>query len=125
MDLQPIEIARLPEPAPDWLPQDATAERHHAALHGATVVGEAARRSLSVRVGIWIDEAGRVHQARWRGAEDPSLRACAEAACRLLESGVDPQCLDAATISLAVPSTGCRERSEVVASALEAALALR
>ena len=125
MDLQPIEIARIPEPAADWPPQDATAERRHAVLHGATVVGEAARRSLSVRVGLWLDDAGHVRHARWRGADDATLRACAEAACRLLESGVDPRRLDATAIRDAVPSSGCHERSELVASALEAALALR
>ncbi len=125
MDLQATEIARIPEPAPEWPPQPASAEPHHAILHGATLVGEAARRNLSVRVGLWLDEAGGVRQARWRGAEDLALRACAEAACHLLESGVDPRLLDAGAIRDAVATSGAQERSELVASALEAALALR
>ena len=100
------------------------APRAHAGpLDGATVVGEAARRQLSVRVGVWLDDGGRVRQARWRCADDRALRTCAEAACALLEHGLAVRAADAGALGGETGVPG--ERAEVVAGAVRAALLLK
>ncbi|HET9594523.1 MAG TPA: hypothetical protein VFP65_03030 [Anaeromyxobacteraceae bacterium] len=121
MDLQPAET-RQAEVVSAWSRTAALPEPHHAGLlQGATLTGEAARRHLSVRIGLWLDEAGWVRQARWRAVDDSSLREYAEAACSLLESGADPVALDAEALRSAVEG-GHADRAELVASALHAAL---
>jgi hypothetical protein len=121
MDLQPAET-RQAEAAPAWPRTAALSQVHHAGLlQGATLTGEAARRHLSVRIGLWLDEAGWVRQARWRAVDDSALREYAEAACSLLESGADPGALDAEALRSAVEG-GHADRAELVASAIHAAL---
>lgn len=122
MDLQPADT-RQAESLSTWRRPAALPEVHHAALlHGATLTGEAARRNLSVRVGLWLDEAGWVRQARWRAADDAALRDYAEAACSLLESGTDPLALDGEALSSAVEGVGHPDRADLVVSAIHAAL---
>ncbi|HEX9289436.1 MAG TPA: hypothetical protein VF904_07935 [Anaeromyxobacteraceae bacterium] len=125
MDVQPVESARS-EVVPSWPGSTTPAEAHQAALlHGATTTGEAARRQLSVRVGLWLDETGWVRQARWRAVDDAALRAYAEAACSLLESGADPRALDGDALRAATADTlPDRDRADLVASAIHAALVL-
>jgi hypothetical protein len=122
MDLQPAQ--RSPDVAPTW--NGSKSVRHHAALlHGATVTGEAARNHLSVRVGLWLDETGRVRQARWRSADEAAMREYAEAACSLLEARADPLLLDGDALRKAVgtpPAAGQGEYADLVAAAVHAAL---
>jgi hypothetical protein len=121
MDLQPADI-RQAEVVSAWSRTAAPPEVHHAGLlQGATLTGEAARRHLSVRIGLWLDEAGWVRQARWRAVDDSALREYAEAACSLLEGGADPAALDAEALRGAVEG-GHADRAELVASAIHAAL---
>jgi hypothetical protein len=122
MELQPAET-RPAESVSTWQTAAAVSQVHHAGLlHGATLTGEAARRHLSVRVGLWLDEAGWVRQARWKAEDDAALRACAEVACSLLESGADPQALDGDALLGALPSGGHADRADLVAAAIQAAL---
>ncbi len=128
MNLQPAEAARSVEAVSSWRGDLTTAESHCAGLlHGATLTGEAARRQLSIRIGLWLDEGGRVRQARWRAVEDPALRGYAEVACRLLESGADPVRLDGDALrnSAHVAPAGHGDRADLVAAAVHAALLLR
>jgi hypothetical protein len=124
MDLRPAD--RAPEATPGAIPWPAPRPtepaRHHAgSLHGATLTGEAGRHHLSVRVGVWLDEAGAVRQARWRASDDPGLRSAAEAACALLEArGEGRPVGSGAPHDAGVPG----ERAEIVAAAIEAALRL-
>jgi hypothetical protein len=122
MELQPAE-SRQAESVSSWR-SAATVSRVHQAglLHGATLTGEAARRDLSVRVGLWLDEAGWVRQARWKAEDDPALRECAEAACSLLEAGADPLALDGEALLGAVASGGHADRADLVVAAIQAAL---
>jgi hypothetical protein len=121
MDLQPAET-RQADVVSRWSRTALPPEVHHAGLlQGATLTGEAARRHLSVRIGLWLDEAGWVRQARWRAVDDSALREFAEAACSLLESGADPEALDAEALCSAVEG-GYADRAELVASAIHAAL---
>ncbi len=125
MNVQPGEAARVPDAVPSWAPIPGASKAHpHAGLlHGATLTGEAVRRHLAVRIGLWLDEGGWVRQARWRADDDAALRECAEAACELLEAGIDPARLDADALRKA---TGAAhgDRVEVVAAAVAAALLL-
>ncbi len=122
MDLQPAET-RQADSVSTWRRTATLPEVHHAALlHGAALTGEAARRNLSVRVGLWLDEAGGVRQARWRAADDAALRDYAEAACSLLESGADPLALDGEALRHAVAGAVHGDRADLVASAIHAAL---
>jgi hypothetical protein len=126
MDLQHAEITRATESATPWLVHAAPSEAHHARLlQGATLVGEAARHALSVRIGLWLDESGRVRQARWRASDDASLRACAEAACAALEAGANLLHLDARSLGFAL---GCgaatSDGPELVLSAVRTAALL-
>jgi hypothetical protein len=125
MDVRTAESARV-EPAPSWPGSVDAAEAHHAGLlHGATLTGEAARRQLSVRVGLWLDESGWVRQARWRAVDDAALRAYAEAACSLLESGADPRALDGDALrSATADALADLDRADLVASAIHAAVLL-
>ncbi len=128
MNLQPAEAARSAEVVPSWHGALPAVEPHCAgSLHGATLTGEASRRQLSIRIGLWLDEAGWVRQARWRPVEDPTLCGYAEAACELLESGADPARLDGEALRHAVPGplAGHGDRADLVACALQAALLLR
>jgi hypothetical protein len=62
--------------------------RHAGSLDGADRVGEAAgRERLLLRVGLWLDGAGRVERARYRATSCAALVAYAEAACALAEEG--------------------------------------
>jgi hypothetical protein len=118
MSLHPATRARSAEPAPAWIPDAAIPEHaaHAGLLAGATVIGEAARHDLSIRIGLWLDDAGRVRRARWR-ASDRTMRSPAEAACAHLEAGGDPGRL---------PDVLCAaeqlDRCELVAAAVDAAL---
>jgi hypothetical protein len=59
---------------------------HAGPLSGATAVGSAAAGDREVRVGLWLDAAGRIERARFRATTCASLIAYAEAACRLAEA---------------------------------------
>ena len=126
MTLQPAEATRSSEVVPSWRGGLPPVETHCAgSLHGATLTGEAARRQISIRIGLWLDESGWVRQARWRAVEDPALRGYAEVACKLLESGADPGRLDGETLRHAAPGPLAGDRADLVACALHAALLLR
>lgn len=59
---------------------------HAGPLAGASRFGEAVGgERLVVRIGVWIDGAGRVIRARFRATTCASLIAYAEAACTLVE----------------------------------------
>src|ERR671931_662614 len=102
MSLPSATGSRPADAASVWMPH-AKSERvaHAGLLAGATVTGEAARQDLSIRVGLWLDESGRVRRARWRACADRALRASAEAACAHLEAGGD-----AAHLSEALAAAG-------------------
>ena len=120
MDLQPAQ--RPAEVVPSWS-ASKTARSHHAPLlHGATVTGEAARDHLSVRIGLWLDDAGRVRQARWRSSEGGELREYAEVACALLEARADPAQLDGEALRNAATHAGHADGADLVAAAVHAAL---
>jgi hypothetical protein len=128
MDFHAIENPRSGDPVPGWTqPVPPAAALHAGLLDGATLTGEAARRNLTVRVGLWLDEAGWVRQARWRAGEDATLREYAEVACSLLEAGVDPGGLDGGALRAAAASAsaGHGDRADLVASAIEVALLAR
>jgi hypothetical protein len=117
---------RAPEPTPGALshgaPLSSEMHPHHAgSLHGATLTGEAGRRRLAVRIGLWLDDGGAVRKARWRAADDAGLRAAAEAACALLEARGD-RVPDAAVLREAGTAA---DGAEMVAAAVEAALLAR
>jgi hypothetical protein len=116
------EVLEALMPVTEDPPPLTAAVRHAGLLAGATATGEAARRQLSVRIGLWMDERGAVRQARWRAVKDPALRACAEAACSLLESGVQPEAVDAEAVRAAAGGLahGPVDRAEVVAAAVQA-----
>ena len=99
---------------------------HAGFLEGATATGEAARQRLSVRIGLWLDGQGRVERARWRAVKDPDLSTCAEIACALLESGLDPLDVDETALRSASPrvATMDPEIREVVAAAIQAGAAI-
>jgi hypothetical protein len=99
---------------------------HAGLLDGATATGEASRQRLSVRIGLWLDGHGRVQRARWRAVKDPELGACAEIACSLLESGLDPLDVDDAALRSASPTVATMDAEirEVVAEAIQAGAAI-
>ncbi len=127
MNVRPVELPRgedvldalIANPEEQVRPVTAA---HAGFLEGATATGEAARRQLSVRIGLWVDDRGSVRQARWRAVRDPGLRACAEAACTLLESGLEPRRVDADAIRRATAELGHvqAECADLVAAAVEA-----
>jgi hypothetical protein len=124
---QATPASRPSDVASTWPPVSPQAlhgpARHHGLLDGATVTGEASRRNLTVRVGLWLDEAGAVRKARWRGVADESLRATAESACALLESGSDPGPANGAALrATLLASSASAEGADLVASAVEVAL---
>ena len=125
MTLQPVEPVQISEAVSSW-PDVAipAAITHEGLLHGATSTGEAARTQLSIRIGLWLDDAGWVRQARWRTTDDTALRQYGEAACVLLESGVDPLRLDADALRNAVRGAVAGDRADLVASAIHAAVFL-
>jgi hypothetical protein len=118
---RPSEVAPAwPSASPQAVPAPAL---HTGLLDGATVTGEASRRHLAIRVGLWLDDAGAVRKARWRGDADDALRACAESACGLLEAGTDPRQIDGAALrTTLLAASAAAEDAELVASAIEAAL---
>ncbi len=127
MDVRAADNAIVADAVPAWpqyLPPAGTL--YAGLLHGATLTGEAARRDLTVRVGLWLDEAGWVRQARWR-ADDETLRDYAEAACSLLEAGADPALLDGSALRAAVATAPAAhgDRADLVASAIAVALQAR
>jgi hypothetical protein len=95
MNLQHAKVARPADAVPTHAQSAVITPSHEASLlHGATSTGEAGRRQLSIRVGLWLDDKGGVRRARWRTVDDPALRTFAETACSLLEAGLDPLRLD-------------------------------
>jgi hypothetical protein len=127
MELRSARSTRVADPAGAW-PEglDTAPGVHQGSLDGATLTGEACRRQLAVRVGLWLDETGWVRQARWRGPEAGAVRDYAEAACALLEAGADPARLDAESLRAAVAVGPANdEGAELVAGALAVALAAR
>lgn len=128
MNLRPVEVARGEEMPEALVTASEEAPRHAATTHagfleGATATGEAARRQLAVRIGLWMDDRGAIRQARWRAVREVNLRACAEAACVLLEEGTDPLRLDADLLRRgASESAAARECAEVVAAAVQASV---
>ena len=122
MDLQSAQ--RPADVVPTSNGSKSTRSHHAPLLHGATVTGEAARNHLSVRIGLWLDEAGRVRQARWRSAEESAVRDYAELACRRLEARADPSPRDGDALRRAAV-TGApahAECADLVAAAVETAL---
>jgi hypothetical protein len=122
METGSIETAQMREAAHAWRPEAAGV--HEGSLDGATLTGEAARRHLSIRIGLWLDEAGSVKQARWRSADDPILHAYAEAVCLLVESGANPFLIDGDALMAAVAAPCAGDRPNLVLYALRAALLL-
>jgi hypothetical protein len=118
---RPSEVAPAwPSASPRAVPAPA---RHAGVLDGATVTGEASRRNLAIRVGLWLDDAGAVRKARWRGVADDGLRACAESACALLEAGADPRQVEGAALRATLLDAGAAgDDADLVASALQVAL---
>ena len=101
--------------------------RHAGPLEGAALVGEAAGGDrLVVRVGLWLDEQGRIARARYRATTCASLIAYAEAACALAEAGEDVS-LGPARVRRAVAGVHPvhHDRAELVALALSRALERR
>lgn len=123
MSLQPVEPAQLAEVVPPLRRGLDSAPHEVASLHGASATGEAARRELCIRIGLWLDEQGAIRHARWRTVEDPMLRSFAEAACALLETGTDPLGFAADALRGAVPAaaTSHGDRAELVIAAVHAA----
>ena len=102
--------------------------RHAGPVDGAPLTGAAAGASrLVVRLGLWLDEAGRVARARYRASTCASLIAYAEAACTLAEAGEEPSCVDAKRLRGAVSGVHPvhHDRADLVALALSRALAHR
>lgn len=126
MDLQVTEAVHAAEPSPTRKSATGALEKHVGLLHGATSVGEAARREHCVRVGLWMDESGWIRSARWRSAQEPLLRAYAEVACRLIESGADPLRIDGALLrgTIDASSGEAEDYSELVVSAVRTAMML-
>ena len=126
MNLQSADAARLAGAVPAQPETTVPTATHEASvLHGATSTGEAGRRQLSVRVGLWLDDTGRVRRARWRAADDAALRDFAEAACSLLEAGVDPLRLDADSLRGAASAAAPHgDRADLVAAAVETAMSV-
>jgi len=129
MDVQHAPGLRQADAAPSWNAEPLTAplpSTHAGPLDGASLTGEAARRQASVRVGLWLDDAGRVRRARFRVLGDDGLRALAESACVLLETVEDPLSLDGERLRrVAAAGQAQGERAELVAAAVHAALMLR
>lgn len=98
---------------------------HAGGLAGAPLLGAAtAEDALLVRIALWRDDAGRVTRARWQATTCATLVAYAELACSLLEAGHDPGHLDgdALRAALAGVHPGRRDRADLVARAIRAAL---
>ena len=127
MNLQPADATRLAQalsPRPESATA-ATASHEASLLHGATSTGEAGRRQLSVRVGLWLDDSGWVRRARWRAVDDAPLREFAEVACALLEAGFDPLRLDGDSLrSAAAGKLAQGDRADLVAAAIETAMSV-
>jgi len=121
METEPVGTAQLGDLVPAWRLERTV---HEGSLDGATLTGEAARHPHAIRIGLWLDEAGVVKQARWR-ADDTVLGAYAEAACHLVESGVSPFLLRGDALRAAVAQApGSDHHSELVVCALGSALLL-
>lgn len=100
--------------------------RHAGSIDGAHRVGEAAEgERLLVRVGLWLDDGGRVTRARYRATTCAALVAYAEAACALAEEGEAPSPL-AERLRRAVRGVHPvhHDRAELVALAFARALAV-
>jgi hypothetical protein len=124
---QATPASRSSDVASSWPPVSPQAlhgpARHHGVLDGATVTGEASRRNLAVRVGLWLDDTGAVRKARWRGVADESLRVTAESACALLETGGDPKLVEATALrATLLAASASAEGADLVATAVEVAL---
>jgi hypothetical protein len=99
--------------------------RYAGRLAGAMNIGEASGgEGLLISVGLWPAADGGAPRARYRCTTCASLIACAEAACALVEAGVDPGAVDAARIAAAVEDLHPvhRNRADLVALALSRAL---
>jgi NifU-like protein involved in Fe-S cluster formation len=105
---------------------DLVADSCHAgAVEGASLAGEAAGANrLLVRLGLWLDQDGRVSRARYRTTTCASLIAYAEAACALAEAGEEVSRLDSTRLRSAVAGVHPvhRDRADLVALALSRAL---
>jgi len=101
---------------------------HAGPVDGADLVGDAAGADRRVvRLGLWLDDLGRVRRARHRTTSCASLIGYAEAACSLAEAGEPLPAIDGDRLAGAV--TGAhplhRDRAFLVARALERALLAR
>ncbi len=128
MDVRGAQTIRpegvLPVP---WSGPGAPLSAHPAtSFAGATLIGEAIGPQGFVRIALWLDDAGRVRQARARAPEDAAVRSCAEALCDVLEAGGDPRKVGADDVRGLARSRSVAglESAELVLSALHAALAL-
>lgn len=94
---------------------------HRAPLDGATGVGEAEVGGI-VRIGVWLDDDGRVVRARFRATSCAALTAYAEAACALAEE----TCASPDAVRIRAAVTGAHpvhhDRAEAVALAFARAL---
>jgi hypothetical protein len=101
--------------------------RYAGTLTGAEHIGEASGgERLLVSLGLWPADGG-APRARYRCTTCAALIACAEAACALVEAGVEPGAVDGARIAAAVEDLHPvhRNRADLVALALSRALAGR
>ena len=118
--------ATFPSVIPRSVSEYVSDPRRAGRLDGAAALGEAAGgERLVVRVGLWLDRAGRVVRARYRATTCATLIAYAEAACALAEAGEAPARLGADRIRAAVGGVHpCHhDRAELVAVALARAAA--
>ncbi len=115
-----MDAPRSPTVCPRSVAERVDAPRHAGPLDGAARCGEAAADGRIVRIGIW--DRGPRPRARFRASACASLIAYADAACEALEAGARP---DAPLLRALV--TGVhprhRDRADLVAAAVEAALA--
>ena len=112
-----MSLPGRPDPVGDLLSDTA----HGGPLEGAPALGEARAADRLVRAGLWR-EGGLVVRARFQATVCAPLVAYAEAACRALEAGVTE--LPAAALHARVRGVhpGHRDRAELVAAAVRAAL---
>jgi hypothetical protein len=114
--------------APHRVAERVAELRYAGAVAGATVTGEASGgERLQVVVGLWLGGRGPTPRARYRCTTCAALIACADAACALVEAGVEPGAIDAARIRAAVEDLHPvhHDRADLVALALSRALAGR
>ncbi len=100
---------------------DRVSETLHAgSTEGADAVVEALADGRTVRIGLWAGADGRVRRARFRATTCAALIAYADLACELLESGEEPERIDASRLREGLPGVHPvhHDRADLVARAL-------